>query len=86
MATFPRSVTDRASATEFVNWCVDTLGLAYHPDTQFEDYLNRVDESRCFTVAEAADLNAKQDQIFAFFDPYAIGLELFAKRFGVPVQ
>ncbi len=32
-------VHDRDSATQFVKWCVAQIGLGYHPDTRFADYV-----------------------------------------------
>lgn len=69
----PREVNDRATAIAFVRWCVGQLGLGYHPDTSFADYVDR--EGRAtFPSEEARELDKLQDQAFEKCDPYEIGL------------
>jgi len=50
LPSFP--VSDVASAVAFAHWCVDQIGVGFHPDTPFLDY---IDETGCplFTPGES---------------------------------
>jgi hypothetical protein len=78
MTPSPPEVQDRASAVRFVQWCVKMLGLGYHPDTPFADYVDR-DGRATFTPAEAARLEEAGEQAFAFCDPYEAGQQEFER-------
>ena len=71
-------VIDKASATAFVQWCVGRLGLGYHPDTPFADYIDTAGNA-VFTPDEVAILNARQVAAFSFCDPYEVGMEEFQR-------
>ena len=47
------NVHDRATAEQFVKACVAEIGLGFHPDTRFEDYVD-AGGNRVFSDAEAA--------------------------------
>ena len=65
----PPEVRDRDSAIRFVEWCARRLGLGYHPDTPFADYVDG--EGRpVFSPAQARCLDALTLQAFAYCDPY----------------
>ena len=69
----PPDVHDRDSAATFVRWCVSHVGLGYHPDTAFEDYVDG-DGRPSFTPEIAQSLNELNTRAFEFCDPYDIGL------------
>lgn len=72
----PSTVHDGASAVAFIKWCIATIGLGYHPDTSFDQYV-LADGARCFTDEETATLNALQSDAFNWCDPYEVGLQEF---------
>jgi hypothetical protein len=67
------NVHDRATAEQFVKACVAEIGLGFHPDTRFEDYVDG-DGRRVFPDAEAERLNLMADRAAGFVDLYAVGL------------
>ena len=69
----PPDVHDRDSAAAFVRWCVSHIGLGYHPDTAFEDYIDS-EGGASFTPEIARSLNELNARAFDFCDPYEIGL------------
>lgn len=75
----PPDVHDRDSAAAFVRWCVMHVGLGYHPDTPFEDY---VDDSgvASFSLDAANTLNELNERAFSFCDPYEVGLAEVRKQ------
>jgi hypothetical protein len=68
------NVHDRATAEQFVKACVAEIGLGFHPDTRFEDYVD-AGGNRVFSDAEAERLNLMADRAAGFVDMYAIGLD-----------
>lgn len=72
----PPEVRDRDSAVKFVIWCVQQLGLAYHPDTQFAEYVNR-EGTAAFSPVGAEQLDKLSEKSFFFCDPYEVGSEQF---------
>jgi hypothetical protein len=77
----PPEVRDRETATRFVRWCVEQLGLGYHPDTRFADYVEE-DGRPAFTPAQALQLDELTEKAFAFIDPYEVGMAEFKKLMG----
>ena len=71
MANDPPEVIDNKSAIAFVQWCVETIGLGYHPDNRFEEYTDS-DGNQCFDSAAADKLNCLQEAAFTWCDPYEI--------------
>lgn len=69
-------VSDAQSADGFVRWCVEFIGLGYHPDTPFSQYVDEAGRP-LFTEAEAQELDILQEASFQFSDPYEIGISLF---------
>lgn len=78
MTSSPPEVQDHESAVRFVQWCVEVLGLGYHPDTPFSDYVDR-DGRATFSSSEAARLEEAAERAFAFCDPYEIGQQEFER-------
>ena len=78
MTNDPPEVFDNESAAAFVLWCVENIGLGYHPDTRFEDYIDE-DGKQSFDVPTAATLNELQNAAFTWCDPYEIGDSEFEK-------
>jgi hypothetical protein len=79
---FPEEVYDRASAARFVKWCVDVIGLGYHPDTPFADYVDG-DGRATFSSPEAGRLEELADRVFKFCDPFEVGHDAFQQLVGV---
>lgn len=85
MTQMPK-VTDAVSAERFIRWCCRAVGPAFHPDTNFKDYVE-ADGTRTFTEEEAARLDAQMEAVLGQVpDPYAIGLEEFEAIRGGPVS
>ena len=74
-------VTDEKSAKEFILWCLDRLGLGYHPDTLFEEYVNDASEPT-FAADEVKYLNEQNAALFEHIDPYDVGLAEMRARMG----
>lgn len=74
-------VTNEISAKEFIFWCLDRIGLGYHPDTLFDEYVND-DGSPTFPTSEANYLNEQNAVLFEHIDPYHVGLAEMRKRMG----
>ncbi len=74
----PPEVQDRESAIAFVVWCVEALGLGYHPDTPFAEYEEQGGQPT-FSPAEAARLEELAGRAFGLCDPYEIGEREFQK-------
>ncbi len=68
----PPHLVDQSTAVEFVKWCVEEVGLGYHPDTSFSDYVLE-DGRPCFSATEASTLDELTDVAFKHCDPYKIG-------------
>jgi hypothetical protein len=66
-------VVSEESAEGFLAWCVDRLGLGFHPDTPFADYVDANGE-RCFDSVTAQQLDEQLQRAFAFCDPYEVGM------------
>ena len=70
----PEVVHDHESAVSFIQWCVEEIGLGYHPDTPFADYVCLDGSGQAtFSQAEAARLQELSHRAFQFCDPYEIG-------------
>lgn len=81
----PPSVTDTPSATQFVFWCLDNIGMGYHPDTAFSEYEDETGK-RLFTDDEAEELDALNSQVFDHICPYEIGLAEMRRRMGYAAE
>jgi hypothetical protein len=76
--TPPPEVHDRESAVRFVKWCVEEIGLGYHPDTQFADYVDG-DGRASFSPADVARLEELAELAFEHCDPYEVGHDEFQR-------
>jgi hypothetical protein len=74
-------VHDCKSAVHFARWCLAVIGLAYHPDTPFAEYVDRNGQA-AFSAAECARLEELAERAFEHCDPYAIGCEEFQRLLG----
>jgi hypothetical protein len=79
-----KSIEDVA---EFVSQLVDE-GLNYHPDDDFENYVNIESGDASYTLAEATERNRLNTQCFeacdaAGADIYNISMEIFLKKTGL---
>src|SRR4051794_13356524 len=68
MTNKPVEVLDRESAVAFVHWCIETLGLGYHPDTNFEDYID-LSGNPSFAAAEVESLMNFKRQLSIIVTP-----------------
>lgn len=64
----------------FFNYLVYDLGLNFHIDTPFADYISSEDDSPYFTIEEAERLDKLMDKAFLIceydgFDIYELGLD-----------
>ena len=64
----------------FFNYLVYDLGLNFHVDTPFCDYINYKDDSPYFTIEEAERLDKLMDKAFLIcefdgYDIYELGLD-----------
>lgn len=66
-----------AEAEEWVREQVENIGIGYHPDTRFEDYIDKGTGKRLFSDDEARELNALSDAAFDRLgnDIYDVALE-----------
>lgn len=74
----PPEVRDQESAVHFIKWCVEQLGLGYHPDTPFSDYVGQGGQA-AFSSEEARQLDELTEKAFSFCDPYAVGSQEFQR-------
>ena len=77
----PPDVHDRQPAIAFVKWCVEHLGLGYHSDTPFDDYVEK-DGKPVFTSEQTRTLDALTEKACAFIDPAEIGSREFEELLG----
>ena len=68
----PEPVRTPAEAEAFLRWCCAEIGVGFHPDTRFGDYV--VDGGvPAFDSAEAARLDRLMaETFFVLPDPYAV--------------
>ncbi len=81
----PEEVHDRESAVCFIKWCVEVIGLGYHPDTHFADYVDR-DGRAIFSTADAARLEELTECAFQHCDPYEVGQDEFHRLLNTGVS
>jgi hypothetical protein len=81
MITEAPDVHDRDSAIQFVQWCVAQIGLGYHPDTRFADYVE-ADGKPVFSADESKRLDDLTEKACGFIDPAEVGLIEFQKLLG----
>lgn len=58
-----QSITD---VTDFLESCIDYIGLAFHPDTDFAEYIDNRDDVRLFSETQAEIFNTKLKACFFF--------------------
>jgi hypothetical protein len=73
-----REVLQLKDAREFICDCERLVGLGFHPDTRFEDYITP-DREPSFSADDAGILDARMDEAFAVMDeahvdPYEMSL------------
>jgi hypothetical protein len=76
----PTVAYDQESACGFIKWCVARIGLAYHPDTHFRDYLDHHQQA-LFLPEEVAVLEALASAAFDVLgdEVYTLGLNEFER-------
>jgi hypothetical protein len=80
-------VKSMEDVAEFVSQLVDE-GLNYHPDDDFENYVNMETGEASYTAAEALERNRLNRKCFevcdaAGADIYNISMEIFLKKTGL---
>lgn len=75
----PPDVQNQDSAAAFVRWCVSHIGLGYHPDTAFEDYVDD-NGAASFSLDAVNALNKLNERAFSFCDPFELGLAEVRKQ------
>lgn len=75
-------MTSQSEVTAFLIVCIDYIGLGFHPDTDFCDYINIVTKERIFTDKVANHFNDKMSKAFEYcnangLDIYEIALNQF---------
>lgn len=76
MLKYEGDIKDSESAILFIEWCVRQIGLGFHPDTPFAEYV-QVDLG---SDDEASLLDALMDKAFEFCDPYQVGMSAFTRN------
>lgn len=76
----PANIEDADSARNFLRWCIDEIGLGFHPDTPFADYVDQAG-NRCFQDDFARRLDLLNERVFEFCDPYEEALNEVRQRF-----
>lgn len=68
---------------EFLSICINDLGLGmgFHPDTGFEDYIYKKNNRKIFNAREAKEMNITLEEAFEIckklgLDIYSIGLQI----------
>lgn len=80
-------VADETSARRFIAACVDYIGLGFHPDETFGEYLDGETGRRLFPDETATWLDEQMDAADAFgFDLADVALECLEKSGAVPPQ
>jgi hypothetical protein len=74
MKTLLPKIDDEASASSFIAACVGKVGLGYHPDTPFAEYVAE-NGIRCFSDEEARSLDEATEVAFRHCDAYSVALE-----------
>ena len=67
-------ITDPNQAKKFLQWCCQEIGLGFHPDNSFSDYMDK-NSREVFTDDVATVLNQRMDETFGIaeksnFDVY----------------
>ena len=57
------SVSDIKSAQSFLRWCCSSIGLGFHPETDFADYIDD-DGKPVFTRSQARILNTSLEECY----------------------
>jgi len=73
----PDPIITVEDAQQLVRWCVENIGLGYHPDTPFEEYINR-ERMASFDPKVAERLNGLHDRAFELLGDsiYETGMEI----------
>jgi hypothetical protein len=74
-------INSREDIAAFFNYLVHDLGLSFHPDTPFSEYV-QPDNSLCFTLGQVEHLEGILEQCYAWchaedIDIYDIALDTF---------
>ncbi len=85
MEVVPAKIDDEASARRFIASCIKIVGLGYHPDTPFRDYVAD-DGSRCFSDAEARNFEEATQIAFRYCHPYSVALDAAQRLLGITDQ
>lgn len=68
-------VRDTESAEAFIRWCCREIGIGFHPDTRFKNYVE-ASGAATFDDASASRLEREISWAFNFLDdPYKVALD-----------
>lgn len=84
-AIFNASLKNKADVERFVVFLIKDLGLNYHPDEDFNNYIDLATGKRTFTVHEAKTLNERNAEAFRVMgnDLYSVGFDEIMGKLGV---
>jgi hypothetical protein len=64
VTALPRDILSAMDAENLVDWCLENIGLGYHPDTVAADYID-AEGRRAFSETEAIKLDRLHEEAFA---------------------
>lgn len=77
-------VVDKKSARIFLRWAIKTVGMGFHPDTGFDDYVVCKTGERTFSKEDAYRCDIELNAAFLILDgnTYAVALAEMKKIQG----
>lgn len=80
-------IIDKESVTAFLHICIYNLnlGIGFHPDTPFDDYINTDTRRRIFTDDEAEELDTTLAECFAVCKRLGIDIYGITKEIMQPL-
>lgn len=70
---------------EEIKYFVSLLGIGFHPDTDFKDYINAIDNGPHFFKSTAKLLNKRLDECFDMCDKYELDIYEIAMEVMKPL-
>jgi len=79
-------IKTKGDVEKFMKFCTDYIGIGFHPDTPFEDYINKDTDKATFSEEQSRIFNKAMEQSFEVakkekIDLYGIGIDYFQKKF-----
>ena len=81
-------IKDKKDVINFFDYLYLTRSISFHPDDDFNDYVNTKTKEPSFTKAEAEELNKRMKEAFDVLgdDIYEVGIERLEKHYPHLVQ